>query len=380
MKTKRAAMVYSGQPRNLKDCWPNHRATFIDANPDWEIDVFAHLWFDDSWRRDADWNRLGYVDAAVGQRQKALDSAKGINALDPDIKEYICEQWMPKGIRFEAPRQFDYRKLGLVGGKNPSGTNNALSMFYSIEQANKLKQSYEQQHGFQYDCVIRLRTDILFLESVGVLGNYNLAKINIRRHIVPDDQIDDRFAFANSAAMDKFCAVFSNIHQCTCKNLVADKKMANADDEFQPHEALRYHAEIVHGLQIEKHNLLVEMHRLRYFGMPFSDTPHGKEPIYRLRLESIKAIFGADTANTLQAALRLDLGLSDKKIPLAQLYALHCAYHALLPGDVYLGKFKVPIKNALQSLTYRLGDKVPVKYVWHFYRYKIKALLKRKTQ
>jgi len=380
MKTKRAALVYSGQPRNLKECWPNHRATFIDANPDWEFDVFAHLWFDDSWERDADWNRLGYGDAAVGQRQKTLDSAKDINALDANIKEYIREQWLPKSIRFEAPRRFDHRKLGVVGGKNPAGANNALSMFYGIEQANKLKQTHEQQRGFQYDCVIRMRTDILFLEPVGALDNYDLAKINLRRHIIPGYQIDDRFAFANSGAMDKFCAVFTNIADCAGKNLAGGKEMENTGDVFNPHEVLGYHAEVVQGLQIEKHHILVEMHRLRHFGMAFSNTPKGKEPIYRLRLQSIKSILGEDAANALQAALRLDLGLSDKKIPLAQLYALYCAYPALLPSHVYMEKFKVAIKNALQSLTCRRGDKAPAKYVWHYYRYKLKALAKSKTR
>ena len=379
MKTRKAALVYSGQPRNLKDCWENHRKTFMDANPGWEIDVFAHLWFDESWERDSDWNRLGYAQTEIDSaQQKNIDSAKSIGTLDTDIKSYIGENWKPKAIRFAPPRAFDYRELGVVGGKDPHKANNALSMFYGMEQANKLKREYENAHGFQYDCVVRMRTDIVFLDSPVVFDKYDLEKINIRRHMIPGWQIDDRFAFANSAAMDKFCAVFSNLHGCARKNLAPGKNMANARDVFNAHEVLGYHAEVVQGLQIAKHNLPVEMHRLRNFGMFFSDAPADKEPFYRLRLQAIKNIFGEQTAAKLQTALRVDLGLTAEKISLADLYALQRAYLALLPAP-FAKNFRHAIKDSLQSLTYR-GEKVPAKYVWNYYRYKLKAFLKSKPR
>jgi len=45
----KVALIYSGQPRHLKECFENHRSTFWDANPDAEIDVFAHIWYDEAW-------------------------------------------------------------------------------------------------------------------------------------------------------------------------------------------------------------------------------------------------------------------------------------------------------------------------------------------
>ena len=50
-------MIYSGQPRHLKECFENHRSTFWDANPDAEIDVFAHIWYDEAWVGSYFWDQ-----------------------------------------------------------------------------------------------------------------------------------------------------------------------------------------------------------------------------------------------------------------------------------------------------------------------------------
>ena len=50
-------MIYSGQPRHLKECFENHRSMFWDANPDAEIDVFAHIWYDEAWVGSYFWDQ-----------------------------------------------------------------------------------------------------------------------------------------------------------------------------------------------------------------------------------------------------------------------------------------------------------------------------------
>ena len=41
------ALVYSGQPRDIKECFPNHWETFWKTNEGCEVDVFAHMWNDE---------------------------------------------------------------------------------------------------------------------------------------------------------------------------------------------------------------------------------------------------------------------------------------------------------------------------------------------
>ena len=41
------AIVYSGQPRALRECYPNHKEFLYDPNSHHEIDVFYHLWGQD---------------------------------------------------------------------------------------------------------------------------------------------------------------------------------------------------------------------------------------------------------------------------------------------------------------------------------------------
>ena len=47
IQTKRLALIYSGQPRHLRECHENHIKNFYQEG--WDVDVFAHVWYDKSW-------------------------------------------------------------------------------------------------------------------------------------------------------------------------------------------------------------------------------------------------------------------------------------------------------------------------------------------
>jgi len=80
----KVALLYSGQPRYVKECHSNHIKTFYRKNPDSEIDVFAHIWYDEK---------------LVGSyfRNEVMKNGK----WEPDTREYIMNAWKPKGIIFE---------------------------------------------------------------------------------------------------------------------------------------------------------------------------------------------------------------------------------------------------------------------------------------
>ena len=87
---KKVALIYSGQPRHLRECFNNHKKNFYDSNPDWEVDVFAHIWYDKSWVGSYFW-----------------DQYKDRGKWDADLIPYIEENWNPKALEFEEPKDFE---------------------------------------------------------------------------------------------------------------------------------------------------------------------------------------------------------------------------------------------------------------------------------
>ena len=391
METKRLALVYSGQPRNLKECWKTHFSTLGLGNPDWDMDIFAHFWYDESWTRNTDWNRLGYgrTELAslpakeaqrIAEKRKNMDATKITGAMDSDIKKYIDAKWKPKGICFETPRAFDYRDMGLVGGRDPFSANNALSMFYSMEEANKLKCEYERKHGFKYDCVVRLRTDLVFLESMKPLVEYDLKQIAVRDDGLESPYFDDILAFGNSDAMDKFCSVFGNLRICAAPNLGNPLCPQNAEDILNPHEVICHNAKIMHELRVEKRQIPVVLHRYRHYGQHLTDAPLNRGLPLRIRMNAIKTRLGENAGGALADAARLEAGLDPGAVSLADFYALFRVYDELIPDGHFLRRFKPSIRANIRSLRYRRGERVPARYLWHYYRYKLKSLLRGKNR
>ena len=241
------ALVYSGQPRNIKECFPNHVKTFIQGyisdqpakvnieaiNPGCEIDIFAHIWYDEKWINNWFWDARPYL-----------------GKWETGIKEYIIDNWKPKGIIFCEPKEFSIPGIESdVRFSYPM--NNTLSMFYSLECANKLKKDYEIEKGFQYDYVVRLRTDQLFVSPIGPLVNYERDNLHIwSRKIHLDYGIHDHFAFGSSPIMDKYSDVYSNfIELC---------KMGAA---VNPECILGYNVQIRHKIPVQRHDWIYRVWR-----------------------------------------------------------------------------------------------------------------------
>ena len=53
--SKKLALIYSGQPRHLRECYENHHSNFYQ--PGWDVDVFAHIWYDESWVGSYFWDQ-----------------------------------------------------------------------------------------------------------------------------------------------------------------------------------------------------------------------------------------------------------------------------------------------------------------------------------
>lgn len=94
-----------------------------------------------------------------------------------------------------------------------TNVENVVRMYRSIRRCNDLKLAREQQEGFVYDYVIRLRSDVLISTEL-LLGKF----MPLTREFIvfPENGhwrggLNDQFAFASSKLMDVYAAVEAHL-------------------------------------------------------------------------------------------------------------------------------------------------------------------------
>jgi len=179
----RVAICLSGQPRSWKKCYENW---LLNLFPQVQKDIFLHLW---------DYNTLpsNFHDNCYF-------------TIDDSEKDDILYTLNPKKYLF------DSRHI------NPSGPqeipkNNFVStpigwwchsQYYSMWHSSRLKRTYEIENKFEYDLVIRLRTDLILTNpihqhlidpnTVYTVGNGYISKYN--RFLIADTFFySDSFTF-----------------------------------------------------------------------------------------------------------------------------------------------------------------------------------------
>ncbi|MBC6496962.1 MAG: hypothetical protein GDA54_01370 [Alphaproteobacteria bacterium GM7ARS4] len=258
---KRCALLYSGQPRDLKACYPNHKKMVIDANPQWDMDIFAHIWHDEgeNLTQDKVHNPCGF-------------------ANDRDIVPFIREHWRAKGLILEKPRRFTLkderllddvwqseqltRREGFLLSDVASIVSNGLSQCYSLHQAYLLKTAYEEKRATSYDCVMRLRTDLYFRKPI-LLERYDLGCINVQElvHALPLFErrvrhISDIFAFGDNKHMGILCSLYPHVEDYL-PLLCDDKRYSNE-------RTLMHHLLYVHKVRVVSSVGLLDMCLARY--------------------------------------------------------------------------------------------------------------------
>ncbi len=137
------------------------------------------------------------------------------------------------------------------------------SFYYHIEKCNELKKQYEEENGFKYDIVIRLRGDLAFIETFNLQGVVEDAQLsntvyyNAFNHVSPSGRryidasfmvpfyniekgihlpsgehyFNDFITVGNSHNMDLACSVYSNMK----KYIMEDKLGTNPEMLFLYH-------------------------------------------------------------------------------------------------------------------------------------------------
>jgi hypothetical protein len=197
--TPRIALLFSGQPRSIKQSYPAFKKHVIDQNI--SVDVFAFFWWDAS--------KIGeyQTDHAI----RSVDPRKW-SKWEADAIESFIGLYSPVKMNTEKEFAFDSMDHDIY---NTPFARETVSMYNSYFMVNQMKQLHEKNHGFKYDWVIRSRPDFRLNKDIP-LDQLDNEKLYVVEAGIPTDgnrAIDCNFAFSNSENMDVYCNLFNNIEE-----------------------------------------------------------------------------------------------------------------------------------------------------------------------
>lgn len=188
----RTALCISGLPRQVEKAFPNIKANLIEPN---NPDVFIHTWLD-LMSMDAS----GYFTIVIPHKIKNL--YKPLTVTFEKQLPFINSKW-----------NLDRMMDPVVGHARSYERDKFVEMlyssWYSVQQANLLKERYQLANNFTYDCVIRARFDINYNKPV-IVADYNVDDyIHIASKGLPPEMTDDRFAFGSNRLINAYCSAFN---------------------------------------------------------------------------------------------------------------------------------------------------------------------------
>lgn len=186
----KVALCFSGQPRYLNDAYDGIYENILEK---YSPDVFVHTWWEESMaNKKMDLSQTLSYGRSYYWEENTIDI---IQKLYSPKKLFYQPQ-----IEFETYQDVDYELL------RPSHVH---SMFYSIEESNKLKIQYENENRFVYDAVIRCRFDVKFNKFDIDFSEVDMGYINCPVHTTnfPNDQ----FAISSSKNIDIYSSTYSSL-------------------------------------------------------------------------------------------------------------------------------------------------------------------------
>lgn len=222
----RVALCFSGAPRTWKSVYNSISENLIKPH---NADVFLHVWYQES-----------------PQEQDEL-----LSAYCPKMS------LLEKDNCIDLPRQYERQTPGF-------SSYNTFSMYKSIWMCNSIKSAYENEEGFRYDWVIRMRYDLL------VTHHFDLANMDNKLLYVPSKHcshswntnqpfpriVCDTYALSNSDVMNMYSSVYLNINRFYLEGDEGEKK--NGKDSF---EATAINGEHMLAMQLKRCKM---NHLLRY--------------------------------------------------------------------------------------------------------------------
>jgi|SRR6185369_7799729 len=177
------ALLISGLPRHVDQGFPSIRDALIKPN---NPDVFIHTWGD-----PGDQNLRSKLTALFNPKMLTIESPKIIHNTHMNLDRMMVSHGR------------SYRRDKFV--------EMVYSMWYSIQQANLLKEHHRLEHNVHYDYIIRARFDITYTMAVDCQKYDPNIVHTASRPDLPVEMVDDRFAFASNSLMNIYCGGYNNI-------------------------------------------------------------------------------------------------------------------------------------------------------------------------
>jgi hypothetical protein len=162
----RIALCFSGQPRTFEECFPYIEDNLIKANPQFEFDM------------------IGY-----------FNSDKSIEFLEKyPFKSLVIEPDKPLPNLSYQDNKYTINY--------PPRSKAVYFQLYAIQKVNNLRKLHEQENGFEYDYIVRIRPDFKYLTEV----NLDFIKNDIIYLPIENDHFgyNDRFAIGSREVMEVY--------------------------------------------------------------------------------------------------------------------------------------------------------------------------------
>ena len=172
------ALCMSGQARGVVNAWPGICGNLMNPNTP---DVFVHVW-----------------------GSETDEQVKGIRDLYKPISMVVDDPRRFANSKIDVDRQ---RAKYPHGASRDDFVDRTYSLFYSLQQANLVKEKHRLANDIQYDYVMRARFDISFSRPIEC-ASYDNSVIHLTDKCIPE-MIDDRFALGPTRLMNIYSSGFS---------------------------------------------------------------------------------------------------------------------------------------------------------------------------
>lgn len=182
------------------------------------IDIFIHTWNEES-RQD--------INQYLKPKKLLIEDINKINNQVIMVDKYPSNKILLNNTtkkisktKLNNKQTRDFNTLPLMYGK--------YSRFYSMYQADQLRQQYESEHKFTYDIVINTRFDVFYNININLLDlDYNKIYCVPKKNMAPlyftVAHPNDYLYFSNSSNMTKMCQIWLNLYDIYTQ-LLGNKK------------------------------------------------------------------------------------------------------------------------------------------------------------